>query len=404
MRGPSRSGALDEARRVVDQADRRLALSGSATVVALAGATGSGKSSIFNALSGTDLATVGVRRPTTAHAMAASWGDESAEDLLDWLKIPRRHALETDPTMTAALDGLVLLDLPDHDSTEVEHRMEVDRLVQLVDMLIWVVDPQKYADAALHDRYLMPLAQHAEVMMIILNQADRLTAAQREQCLRGSATAAGLGGPGQGAGLRDLGRDRRGYRRAPRHAGPAGRRETGSRTPVGGRRLGRRGQAQRVIRHHQVDSALPVERQPADHAGRAGGGGPGGDGGGRQGLAAAWRLGHRLAGAGLGGQVQARPATPAASGSARRRPTAQGDRSVASRAYVVAGDFGCAEGPGGHRACELSPTRLLRVSRAAGPTRSSARRGRPRTRCRTASIVRSRPPILILPGTGGGGS
>ena len=177
------SDALVEARRVVDQADRRLAISGSATVVALAGATGSGKSSIFNALSGTTLATVGVRRPTTAHAMACSWGDESAEDLLDWLQIPRRHALETDPAMDAALDGLVLLDLPDHDSTELDHRMEVDRLVQLVDMLIWVVDPQKYADAAIHDRYLKPLSQHADVMMIILNQVDKLTVKQREQCL-----------------------------------------------------------------------------------------------------------------------------------------------------------------------------------------------------------------------------
>jgi GTP-binding protein EngB required for normal cell division len=176
--------ALDEARRVVDQADRRLAISGSATVVALAGATGSGKSSIFNALSGTTLATVGVRRPTTAHAMASSWGDESAEDLLDWLQIPRRHALETDPAMAAALDGLVLLDLPDHDSTEVDHRMEVDRLVQLVDMLVWVVDPQKYADAAIHDRYLKPLAQHSDVMLIILNQVDKLSAGQLEQCLK----------------------------------------------------------------------------------------------------------------------------------------------------------------------------------------------------------------------------
>ena len=177
------SDALAEAKRVVDQADRRLAISGSATVVALAGATGSGKSSIFNALSGTTLATVGVRRPTTAHAMACSWGDESAEDLLDWLQIPRRHALQTDPAMDAALDGLVLLDLPDHDSTELDHRMEVDRLVQLVDMLIWVVDPQKYADAAIHDRYLKPLSQHADVMMIILNQVDKLTVKQREQCL-----------------------------------------------------------------------------------------------------------------------------------------------------------------------------------------------------------------------------
>ena len=178
------SEPLTEARRVVDQADRRLAISGSATVVALAGATGSGKSSIFNALSGTTLATVGVRRPTTAHAMASSWGDESAEDLLDWLQIPRRHALESDPANDAALGGLVLLDLPDHDSTELDHRMEVDRLVQLVDMLIWVVDPQKYADAAIHDRYLKPLAQHADIMMIVLNQVDRLTGSQREQCLR----------------------------------------------------------------------------------------------------------------------------------------------------------------------------------------------------------------------------
>ncbi|HET9779800.1 MAG TPA: YfjP family GTPase [Propionibacteriaceae bacterium] len=178
------SAVLDDARRVVDQADRRLAISGSATVVALAGATGSGKSSIFNALSGTTLATVGVRRPTTAHAMASSWGDESAEDLLDWLQIPRRHALQTDPTMAAALDGLVLLDLPDHDSTELDHRIEVDRLVQLVDMLIWVVDPQKYADAAIHDRYLKPLAQHSDVMMIILNQVDKLSMSQREQCLK----------------------------------------------------------------------------------------------------------------------------------------------------------------------------------------------------------------------------
>jgi GTP-binding protein EngB required for normal cell division len=178
------SDALDEARRVVDQADRRLGISGSATVVALAGATGSGKSSIFNALSGTTLATVGVRRPTTAHAMACSWGEESAEDLLDWLQIPRRHALEADSEAAAALDGLVLLDLPDHDSTEVDHRMEVDRLVRLVDMLVWVVDPQKYADAAIHDRYLKPLAQHSDVMMIILNQVDKLSASQREQCLK----------------------------------------------------------------------------------------------------------------------------------------------------------------------------------------------------------------------------
>lgn len=175
--------AVAEAERVVQQAGRRLALSGGATVVALAGATGSGKSSTFNALAGVDLATVGVRRPTTSQAMAATWGAESTEDLVEWLQIPRRHAVEAQGDHAADLDGLVLLDLPDHDSTQVEHRLEVDRLVQLVDLLVWVVDPQKYADAALHERYLRPLSAHADVMLVVLNQIDRLTAADRDRCL-----------------------------------------------------------------------------------------------------------------------------------------------------------------------------------------------------------------------------
>lgn len=181
-RGRVPDETVDHALRVVDQAGRRLEMSGDATVVALGGATGSGKSSTFNALSDTDLAVAGVRRPTTARAMAVSFGADAANDLLDWLDIPTRHTVQ--PSQDAAgLDGLVLLDLPDHDSTELSHRQEVDRLVELVDMLVWVVDPQKYADAALHDRYLKPLARYAPVMMVVLNQIDRLTADERERCL-----------------------------------------------------------------------------------------------------------------------------------------------------------------------------------------------------------------------------
>ena len=177
--------AVDEAHRVGNQVDRRLALSGGATVVALAGATGSGKSSTFNALTGADLATVGVRRPTTSVSMAATWGADAGEELLDWLQVRRRHVVETGTYADAvALDGLVLLDLPDHDSTAAEHRTEVDRLVALVDVLVWVVDPQKYADAALHERYLRPLAGHAAVMLVVLNQVDTLAPDARAACLR----------------------------------------------------------------------------------------------------------------------------------------------------------------------------------------------------------------------------
>jgi GTP-binding protein EngB required for normal cell division len=166
---------LTPARELSRRAGERLRLSGAHTVVALAGATGSGKSSLFNALAGATVSLPGVRRPTTGVAHAVVWDAEGAGPLLDWLDIPRRHHL--DP---ASLDegddlrGLVLLDLPDHDSTVVAHRLEVDRLVGLVDVLVWVLDPQKYADAAIHDRYLKPLARHGEVMVVVLNQVDRL--------------------------------------------------------------------------------------------------------------------------------------------------------------------------------------------------------------------------------------
>jgi GTP-binding protein EngB required for normal cell division len=169
-----------QARALLAKAGARAAL-GDATVVALAGATGSGKSTLFNALSGSEVSTPGVRRPTTGVAHATVWGtaDDGADRLLDWLEVPRRHRHEPEP----ALDGLVLLDLPDHDSVRSEHRLEVDRLVGLVDVLVWVLDPEKYADAAVHDRYLAPLAGHAGVLLVVLNQVDRLDAASARACL-----------------------------------------------------------------------------------------------------------------------------------------------------------------------------------------------------------------------------
>jgi putative ribosome biogenesis GTPase RsgA len=163
------------ARAVVAKARERGGLSAEHTVVALAGATGSGKSSVFNALAGRELATAGVRRPTTAHALAAVWG-RGADAVLDWLEVNRRHE------MSDAGD-LVLLDLPDHDSIVVEHRVRAERLVERADLLVWVVDPQKYADAALHDRYLRELAGHGDVTVVVLNQVDRLTPDETAACL-----------------------------------------------------------------------------------------------------------------------------------------------------------------------------------------------------------------------------
>lgn len=178
---------LTEATQIVDRSGQRLRMSGELTVVALAGATGSGKSSLFNALTGLDLAAIGTRRPTSSMPLACVWGEEPAGEVLNWLGIPRRHQVQHRSSLEEAqsddLDGLVLLDLPDHDSTEVEHRLIVDRLVELVDLLVWVVDPQKYADAALHNRYIKPFASHSGVMVFALNHIDKLTPDQQKSCL-----------------------------------------------------------------------------------------------------------------------------------------------------------------------------------------------------------------------------
>ena len=177
-RGRLDDDVVDRAENVVRRGAGRLALSGDHTVVALAGATGSGKSSTFNALSGVPIAAVSVRRPTTSATTGVAWGEDDAAEVLDWLGVQRRHQVPPSPE-AADLDGLVLLDLPDHDSTEVAHHLEVDRLVQLVDMLVWVLDPQKYADAALHQRYLRPLASHKDVMIVVLNHIDEVAPADR---------------------------------------------------------------------------------------------------------------------------------------------------------------------------------------------------------------------------------
>ena len=160
---------VERARAVTEKAGARLGLDMETTVVALAGPTGVGKSLLFNVLSGTDLATVGRRRPTTSEGQAAVWGD-GGDSLLEWLDIGRRHRLDD-----GALKGLLLLDLPDFDSVETAHRLEVDRIVELADLVVWVVEPQKYADASLHERYLRPLRTHGAAMAVVLNQADLLS-------------------------------------------------------------------------------------------------------------------------------------------------------------------------------------------------------------------------------------
>ena len=198
--------ALTGTTELLERIDRRRALSAEHTVIGLFGATGSGKSSLLNALIGKDVARAAVRRPTTSAPLAAVLGDAGSEALLDWLEVEERHALDDGTALARAANkpargrrarrteagtpGVVLLDLPDLDSVESAHRDIAERMTGMVDVIVWVTDPQKYADALLHHEFVRPFAGHDAVTVLVLNQVDRLREAEREGVLASLAAIA----------------------------------------------------------------------------------------------------------------------------------------------------------------------------------------------------------------------
>ncbi|MFP3915552.1 MAG: GTPase [Actinomycetota bacterium] len=166
---------------------------GDTLVAAVAGGTGSGKSSLINALAGEIVTESGGLRPTTGEPMA--WIPADPEPglvrLLDDLGVEERVGQDLHP-------WLALLDLPDTDSVVVDHRHRVEALLPRVDLVLWVIDPEKYQDRALHERYLRPLAPYREQFVFVLNQIDRLdggTLRDMEDDLRHSLREDGIPDP-----------------------------------------------------------------------------------------------------------------------------------------------------------------------------------------------------------------
>ncbi|GAB2892894.1 GTPase [Neomicrococcus lactis] len=199
--GRVQEATLEATLAVLERAAARRSLSAEHTVVGFFGATGSGKSTLFNTVTGENIARSAATRPTTSQPLAGIWGSEGAGPLLDWLDVAERHVLD-DPAVgtgggaassssensaqptkrgwfrkdPVAPGGLILLDLPDFDSTELKHREIVERLAGMVDVIVWVLDPQKYADATVHHDFMRKFSAHGSVTMVVLNQIDRLDA------------------------------------------------------------------------------------------------------------------------------------------------------------------------------------------------------------------------------------
>jgi hypothetical protein len=111
-------------------------------VVALFGGTGVGKSSLLNRLAGAPLARVGVQRPTsrevTLYVHEAVELGTLPQDLLAQVGV-QRHRID-------ARRGVCWIDAPDIDSTEESNRRLALSWLPYVDLVIYVVSPERYRD------------------------------------------------------------------------------------------------------------------------------------------------------------------------------------------------------------------------------------------------------------------
>jgi hypothetical protein len=176
--------ALNRFALVAKNTRARLSYPDDLVLVALAGGTGSGKSSILNAVANEEVSDVGGVRPTTKTplAIAEPGAARRMAGYMDGLGV-RTRPIDGIP------EWLVLIDLPDTDSVEADHRFLVESLVPVVDVVVWVTDPEKYKDAVLHDRFLQPLAPYAGHLLFVLNQSDRLADESVDGVLKDFASA-----------------------------------------------------------------------------------------------------------------------------------------------------------------------------------------------------------------------
>ncbi len=163
---------VSEIDQLVSDAEKRLGLTGDKYVLALIGGTGVGKSTLLNALAGTEVSKASVLRPTTA--MPTAWlHQESALDmteLLEWLEVDQvvEHQEST-------LKDVAIVDFPDIDSVMEDHRKRVDEAFPKLDAVIWVVDQDKYDDERQHV-YLRGMGERARNVKVVLNKSDLVPA------------------------------------------------------------------------------------------------------------------------------------------------------------------------------------------------------------------------------------
>ncbi|MDO6459206.1 GTPase domain-containing protein [Granulosicoccaceae sp. 1_MG-2023] len=158
-------------------------------VVGFFGGTGVGKSSLLNRLAGQAIARTGVERPTSREVTVYLHHDLPIAHLPD--------AFPTDKVKLAlhkseANRHVLWVDMPDFDSAEQANRDMVLAWLPYIDVLMYVVNPERYKDDQ-GWRMLLEFG-HQHAWLFVINHWDRGVEEQRDD-FRNLLSGAGLANP-----------------------------------------------------------------------------------------------------------------------------------------------------------------------------------------------------------------
>jgi len=137
-------------------------------IVAFMGGTGVGKSSLLNRLAGKDIARAGIARPTSREVTLYHHYSLAIDKLPAHLPLSSINVSQHDDESNKSI---VWIDMPDFDSTERSNKELVLQWLPHIDVLIYVVSPERYKDDKAWRLLLAEGARHA--WLFVFNQWDR---------------------------------------------------------------------------------------------------------------------------------------------------------------------------------------------------------------------------------------
>ena len=153
-------------------------------IVAFLGGTGVGKSTLLNRLAGKQIAQTGVVRPTSKEVTLFHHSSVKIAHLPSLLPVDKIKIAEHSEEKNK---HIIWVDMPDFDSTEDSNQQLVLEWLPHIDVLIYVVSPERYRDNKAWQILKAEGGRHAWIF--VLNQSDRGQAEQYQDFIKQLAKA-----------------------------------------------------------------------------------------------------------------------------------------------------------------------------------------------------------------------